>query len=295
MAGPSGFRLDGSQFFCTWPRTGEAWDSDEFFKWLEEQWGLVWCRLANESHKDGEPHVHAAFKLRRRLQSTNCRVFDYKGHHGHYEVLRSPAAAAKYFEKESFVDYGRLPGTIGKNPAVRECIAIADGDELEYFTKCAEVRLPYPYACHFRKLLKKSDHTIEEDYEADITRERFDVCIQTFEEGKSTCIIGPTGCGKTSWAKRVAPKPALWVRHMDTLGAFRKGYHKSIIFDDMSFLHLPRETQLYVADTSDENQIHIRYGRAILPAGVTRIFTANYQPFVDDVAINRRVRYIRLD
>lgn len=39
-------------------------------------------------------------------------------------------------------------------------------------------------------------------------------------------VVGPAGCGKTTWAKASAPKPALFVSHIDQLKLFKPNYHK---------------------------------------------------------------------
>lgn len=107
-------------------------------------------------------------------------------------------------------------------------------------------------------------------------------------------MVGPTGCGKTSWAKRVAPKPALWVRHIDVLREFREGYHQSIIFDDMSFKHMPQQAQVHLTDWHNKSHIHCRYGHATVPAKTVKIFTCNEYPFIQDPAVKRRVHLIDL-
>lgn len=125
-------------------------------------------------------------------------------------------------------------------------------------------------------------------------RECFELLVYNPVPGKSIVVIGASGCGKSSWAKRVCEKPALWVRHLDVLRAFRPGYHKSIIFDEMVFTHLPRETQIQLADQTDESHIHVRYEHAVIPANTQKIFTANREVFLDDPAINRRCYKIQI-
>lgn len=110
----------------------------------------------------------------------------------------------------------------------------------------------------------------------------------------STWISGPSGIGKTTWAKAYCQLPALWVTHMDDLRLFRAGFHKSIIFDDMSFCHMPRESQIAIADTQQSRSIHIRYGVARIPAGIQKIFTSNVEIFQEDEAIKRRINKILL-
>lgn len=112
---------------------------------------------------------------------------------------------------------------------------------------------------------------------------------------KSLVIQGPPGCGKTNWAKIHAKKPALFVSHLDRLKDFRIGIHKSIIFDDLDFQHLPRTSQIHLVDRENPRDIHIRYAVAHIPAGVQKIFTCNHEPFIRDDAIRRRVDFKLID
>lgn len=105
---------------------------------------------------------------------------------------------------------------------------------------------------------------------------------------KSLLLIGPPGCGKTTWAKKHAKKPALFVSHLDRLKDFDPDFHKSIIFDDTDFKHLPRTAQIHLVDRENPRDIHIRYRVAHIPKGIQKIFTANMKPFIEDPAIIRR-------
>lgn len=115
------------------------------------------------------------------------------------------------------------------------------------------------------------------------------------EDLTSLWLKGPSGVGKTTWALTYSNKPALFVRHLDTLAEFRNGFHTSIIFDDMSFLHLPRQAQLELVDRYHPQQIHIRYRKVDLPAGIQKIFLSNDRIFdLSDEAIARRITFINL-
>ena len=114
------------------------------------------------------------------------------------------------------------------------------------------------------------------------------------EDMTSLWIMGPTGVGKTTWALTHALKPSLFVRHLDTLREFRNGFHKSIIFDDMSFRHIPRVGQLEIVDRYHPTQVHIRYQVVTLPAGIPKIFLSNDDIFDWDQAIQRRLTKVDL-
>lgn len=110
---------------------------------------------------------------------------------------------------------------------------------------------------------------------------------------KSHVFWGPPGTGKTEYAKFLLPK-ALFVTHMDDLGRFDAKVYDGIIFDDMSFTHLPREAQIHLVDFDNPRSIHVRYKVANIPAGTVKIFTTNVeqgQIFLGDGAILRRVHY----
>lgn len=114
---------------------------------------------------------------------------------------------------------------------------------------------------------------------------------------KSVILYGPTGTGKTSWAIASFKCP-LMCRHVDDLKQFQEGIHDGIIFDDMSFTHLPREANIHLVDYEHGSSIHARYANAELPTGVPRIFTTNVDRgacvLIDDPAVRRRVNILHI-
>lgn len=124
-------------------------------------------------------------------------------------------------------------------------------------------------------------------------------CLKEFnwddQNSKSLVLLGDPGTGKTNWAKKNALKPALFVSHLDRLKDFVPDVHKSIIFDDLDFKHLPRTSQIHLVDRENPRDIHIRYRTAFIPQGIQKIFTANHDPFVTDDAIKRRCRYYKIN
>lgn len=109
-------------------------------------------------------------------------------------------------------------------------------------------------------------------------------------------LWGPPGIGKTSFAKAHFTNPLL-VSHMDDLLHFSD--HDGIIFDDMSFKHMPRSAQIHITDTDEDRSIHCRYRCAEIPAGTKKIFCTNeeggYCVDLNDPAIMRRVVVVHVN
>lgn len=110
---------------------------------------------------------------------------------------------------------------------------------------------------------------------------------------RSLVILGPRGTGKTQYAKALIPA-ALMASHTDDLKVYDKDLYDGIIFDDMDFKNWPRTSQIHLVDIDEDRSIHCRFTCAFIPAGTKKIFTCNEFPFVDDPAIQRRVRLLEI-
>lgn len=106
------------------------------------------------------------------------------------------------------------------------------------------------------------------------------------------------GTGKTALSKALLPN-ALLVNHVDRLREYMTSQRKGVIFDDMNFLHYPRESHIHLTDTGEDRDIHGRNVNGMLPAGTPRIFTTNNSPAgilnVSDPAVARRCTAWQVD
>jgi len=277
--------MDATTFFLTYPQS--SFLHAELYDFLSTVKPVVWARVATELHQDGNEHVHAIVRFGARVKTrSNHAIFDFQSRHPNIQITRSVKAVLEYCAKGgNFTDYGEIPG---HKISIDELYELAKGDDRIAFDKCClEKRISYQWANHIWNQ-SRSANTVQ-------TAGAGTECVQLRElqfSGKSTLIIGPSGCGKSTWAKRVAPKPALWVTHMDDLKKLNS--HKSIIFDDMSFSHLPREAQIHIVDQDDIRTLHCRHTTATIPANMPKIFTANSYNFLEDDAIKRRLTVYKI-
>ncbi len=97
---------------------------------------------------------------------------------------------------------------------------------------------------------------------------------------QSLLLCGPPGTGKTQFLKSYLTerlkKSFLMCGHIDKLRAYQN--QDAIFFDDMSFSHLPRTSQIHLLDIEEERDIHCRYSIVTLPSGTIRVFSSNESP-----------------
>ena len=164
-------------------------------------------------------------------------------------------------------------------------------DHDEFYEVCRKKRISYQYAKEAWDSTRKVDTTLTNESEIQGTYDPRMGWIDLNQPTKSTIIIGPSGMGKTVFAKTKSAKPALFVSHIDDLRQLGP-QHKSIIFDDMVFKHMPIQAQIHLVDRFEPRSIHVRYGTVKIPAGIEKWFTCNEQPFNDHEAIRRRINQI---
>lgn len=96
------FRIRGSKFFLTYPQcsTPKEWVVEQLPELFRDLEGYV---VAEETHEDGQPHLHVYLSLKATRSISDPAYFDPivdPPKHGNYQVVRSPYAVLKYCTKE---------------------------------------------------------------------------------------------------------------------------------------------------------------------------------------------------
>lgn len=99
---------------------------------------------------------------------------------------------------------------------------------------------------------------------------------------RSVIFYGPSSIGKTQFALAHFKNPFL-VTHLDNLLHFWDEKYDGIVFDDLSFNHLPPEARIKILDRRMMTTVHIRYTTVQLPPEIPRIFTHNRE----DIFLNK--------
>lgn len=283
------FRVNAKNFFLTYPQC-PLMKGDVYVALVNKFGPIQYACIASEKHEDGSPHIHVFLTFDVRKDVRNPRTFDIEDYHPNVQAIRNKRAALNYVMKDGdYVEYGTLDDSHQDLTAV--CKEMEWTTWLEY---CIRKRIPFGYCQAFWQTTRSSIPTITDQSTVGTMCDKLLKQIPFFlENTRSLLVLGPTGCGKTTFAKVIAPLPILLCSHVDDLKYLTKE-HKSIIFDDMDFRHIPRTAQIHLVDRYETRSIQCRYRCAIVPAGIVKIFTANERPLMEDSAIERRLNTINL-
>lgn len=274
--GASTFRFAGKKFLLTFPQSG-ALNKAELHSFLNtklKQECMV--KICHEHHEDGNIHTHACVECKKKVDIKNANFLDYDGHHPN---IKPPASIehwrnqVKYMDKEDPDVYGDITVAKTKDEEFN--------DALEYVKQCKTRKQLYSMSPHLKIISSKV--TFFENFWK--TQHKKKVTIASFnltsfnrpaitDWSKSWLIWGKAGSGKTQWALSHFQNPLL-VSHIEDLQEFDEDEHDGIVFDDMSFKHLPGQAIIHLLDQDLERSIHNRYANATIPAKTKKIFCHN--------------------
>lgn len=288
------FRVNARKFALTYPRCEiEPQELLDFLKGVN--YGDKMPNkiiVSHELHEDGTPHRHALVCYQSRVDCRDNRKYDYRNAHPNIQAVSNYPAWINYVKKDgNFVEWTSEENwhQVGLVNQARE---MCEEDFLDW---CLAKKIPYGYCDAARKLADAPVDwlTINEVNFSYVFGNEF----SNYElmNDRTNIIVGPSGIGKTHWMKVNLPKPCLFVSHQDDL-KYLRSYHKSVLFDDVSFSHLNRAYQIQVVDRQEPRSLHRRYGTTLIPRGVVVGITGNEDPVnLGDAAIRRRVNMIDID
>jgi len=309
------FRFAAIRVLLTYSQVCESFTKETVLYGLSETYNIQRYTIGEELHSEAGRHVHATIVFHTKVDSRDPRLFDLNcgggcpgDHHPNIEIIKRGQAnldrCEDYCRKEDPTPLSNVEPRLTWGEIMST--ATSEDDYLSLVKK----NYPRDFNLSLMRLKQTAAFLFSSQGNNILCSPTLPDTVQpaawpqidestTEWDGKmsSLVIVGPTGCGKTSWALQKAPKPCLIVRHLDSLSLLRPT-HKSILFDDMGFQHLPVATQKFLTDSTVLGEIHIRYLVARIPPHTTKIFTANEYPFCDEgvhgEAIRRRVTLVTI-
>ncbi|AXH73085.1 MAG: Rep catalytic domain protein [Circoviridae sp.] len=241
--------------------------------------------IVQETHKEANDclyHLHAWIEFTNKPNIRNCNFFDCQGFH--------PNIGKK---KRNWIwNYLKKQDTEPLTNIEDGYVALAKAGLVDRALDCFSNQHPKDFIINYERIVKNV-HTLGKRKRQDHIYPLTGDIIDWDMNQQSLLVIGPTGCGKTEWAKSFVThhleKTYLRITHIDGLKKYNG--EDFIIYDDLSFKHLPRETNIHLAEVRNARDIHCRHAVAPIPPGICNIFLANEYPFLADhhSAIDRRL------
>lgn len=270
------FRLNAKQLFLTYPQC--PLDLETVLQQLLGLLPVSKYTVAQEEHQNGELHIHAYLLLEKKVHIRQPHKLDLKGedktYHGKYEGCRSARAVDTYVKKGNKFLTNIETSTAMSNWG--KALALARENKAKEASELLSLEHPRDMILHQTAIRNALRNARTPTLAAFLPIETYST-LPEWNKTKTLIISGPSGLGKTNLAKLLLPK-ACFCSHMDGLKAFDEMKHQGIIFDDMSFLHLPNESQIHLVDNYDERQIHCRHTVAVIPPGTPKVITHNLPP-----------------
>lgn len=270
------FRLDGKQFFATFPQNETT--KEDAMNRLKEHFkdNLEYAIVAQEKHKDGNHHLHITFKTLNRYTSSKSNCFDFIGDkHGDYKT--ADKGAIIYTTKDGdYIEYNIDVKKYLKNTTKKTTTSTTKGifkqitDNIDIHTEYKDILLKYPDIClqHGKKI---------KDYIRDY-REAHRPRYRDWEMNVSY-YYGKTGTGKSREAYKDFNPDTHYILGRPQGGTiWFDGYtgQETIIIDDFSH----RDYSLtYMLNLLDRYAMPIQYkGGTTQMLAKNIIITSNYSP-----------------
>lgn len=255
-----------------------------------QAWEKSYLVYGRESPEGGTPHLQGFITFTRAYRLPALKKMCPRAH---WEPAKT-SDAANYCMKDGdfYLEDNRKKKGRGGAKLEELCKFITDGGTVnEAWAQFSDTMVK-----HYKGIELLAAKTKPKTQACAYATDSFRMKHHEFTDGKYSVIFqGEPGTGKTQFALSHF-NHALCVTHMDDLRQFDPEVHDGIVFDDMDFNHLPRSTQIFLADADIARTIHCRYENAVIPPKTKKIFTTNLESLCfscDDGAIKRRLTIYR--
>jgi len=280
-------RLQGKNFFLTYSRT--ALTRQQLLDHLQTMGMITSAIVAQETHQTStnqpETHLHALVIFEEKKHLRSPTAFDVLGVHPNVKLPNARVGSLaqslvnlwNYCLKED-----KTPLIVGLPPSCKrsrsevsmEALALAETQSVSSALAFLAKEIPY-------EMLTKWT-SVESSLQAYRTMkvrqapptfqlENFSPVVLP-EDWHALLLTGPTGIGKTQFARALLPSAPV-IRHVDQLRTADLSH--GIIFDDFDVSHWPVTSIIHLLDWDEASGIHCRYAHVLVPAHTKKIFTHN--------------------
>lgn len=135
------FRVSSKKVGLTFPTCNVP--PQEMIDWINSLTQIKTYYAATEDHKDGTPHLHLSLVLQTKLETRNCRYYDYKGFHPNWLIPKKNGGWDGYVCKGGKFIHNEYFNWKSNNYKRRKADFDAWKEDVEYNTDFTEVQFPF--------------------------------------------------------------------------------------------------------------------------------------------------------
>lgn len=281
-------RLNATAFFLTYSQSKLR--KEEVTNWYQRQPRIKRMICATEHHRDGNVHYHVFVEYENK-KDISTKYFDILREHPNIGIWVNRVQTYdewclhhwNYCLKEDENCF-----TIGEKPELRkrkrdevatECRKRACetgvADAMSYLAENAAWEHMTKYDQIMRALMSMRNANRKPDPPRPLSSFK-DLPI-IVDSWRNLYICGPTGSGKTAWARSLLPEATV-ISHRDQLRDC--DFSKGVIFDDFEVSHWPPTAVIHLLDWEEPRGLDVKHGHVVIPPRTRKIFTHN-SPFED--------------
>jgi len=285
-------RLSGKNFFLTYSRT--VLTRQEVMSHLEKMGTVTSAIVAQEIHhgpqvtSGGEDlvatHIHA-FVMFEKKKDVTPGAFDVQGIHPNVRIPNARVGTIQQSwinlwnyclkEDKSPIILGQPPSNKrSRSEASQEAFRLAEEVSVVSALEFLQKEIPF----EMLKGWTAVEHSLQAYRTMKVRQAPPSYQLENFlpvvmpADWHSLLITGPTGIGKTQFARALLPNAPV-IRHVDQLRT--ADFSGGIIFDDFDVSHWPVTSIIHLLDWDEASGIHCRYSHVLVPAHTKKIFTHN--------------------
>jgi len=282
-------RLKARGFFLTYSQTQVS--RDRITQWFSRQNRMKRVVVGQEHHQDGHLHWHVTIEYEVPKDLRAQTYFDIDGEHPNIGIW-SPNNPTKQTYENWFKfhwDYckkeDQTPFIVGEEPKdnrkrkrneiFTEAIELARLQDVKAGMEFLEKNAPYDLLTKYEQIHRALVRLrqIRQNMQAPARAvSEFPHAPLLVENWRVLYLNGPTGRGKTQWARSLLPEATL-VSHRDQLRDC--DFSKGIIFDDFDVSHWPPTAVIHLLDWDEPRGLDVKHGHVVIPAHTRKIFTHN--------------------
>jgi len=288
LPGPSGrFRVSATAFFLTYSQSALA--RETITQWFSRQNRMKRLIVGMEHHQDGHTHWHVCIEYETNRDIRNERYFDIEGEHPNIKPWSRSCGSTyeqwffnhwKYCRKEDPTPYvvGEEPSSGRKrkrDESFSDAFDIAREQGVKEALDFLERTCPYDLATKYDSISRTLTAIRNSFLHLQIPARPvsdFSKAPEVIDDWHCLYINGPTGTGKTAWARSLLPEATV-VRHRDQLRDC--DFSKGIIFDDFEVAHWPPTAVIHLLDWDEPSGIDVKHAHVVIPPHTRKIFTHN--------------------